>query len=572
MHIPDAYLSPLTDAAAVALMAPLWIRAARRTRAELTTRQAPLLGLGAAFAFAVQLFNVPSLGGTSAHALGATLLAILLGPWAALLAMSVTLAVQALLFGDGGCLALAVNAWTMAFLAPFVGYGVYRLVAGRGTAVNTRSLVAAGTGAYLGTTAAALGTALVLGLQPALFHDAAGQALYFPLGLRVTVPALLYSHLLIAGPADALLTVAALAFLAHSHPALLAPRLPAPPGLAVRLAGGLAVILALSPLGLLATAPAWGEWDIAALATRAGYLPREAARIGEGYLRAPMADYAIPGHLDGVAGYLLAAFVGAGFTALAARALVRRPRRIVVSHPRPTPPAGDLPAWLSAASEAPLVPARRASRWLTRLSRRIGALALATAVLALAALSRLAVGRLCLRVAAAMTLFGVPAALSLVLATPRPPAAALALLLLRLGAGASLGLVLAASTRWHEIVASLSRLRLTPTWAVAAALLAHRYLLSLLDTLADLVTARRSRELVAARAADLRRHAGSATVALLARSLHLADEVHAAMRSRGVVRDPATPPPPPWRWRDTLSLAAGALVLAACWWLGGALA
>src|SRR5579872_1010532 len=102
MHIPDAYLSPTTQAIALAAMAPVWFVAARRTRRELTTKQAPLLSMGAAFCFAVQMFNIPAVGGTTAHALGAALLAILVGPWAAVLGLTLTLAIQALLFGDGG--------------------------------------------------------------------------------------------------------------------------------------------------------------------------------------------------------------------------------------------------------------------------------------------------------------------------------------------------------------------------------------------------------------------------------------------------------------------------------------
>jgi len=95
MHIPDAYLSPATEVVLAAVMAPIGWLAIRNTRATLTSRQAPLLSIGAAFCFAVQMFNVPAPGGTSAHALGCVLLAILLGPWAALLAIGLCLTVQA---------------------------------------------------------------------------------------------------------------------------------------------------------------------------------------------------------------------------------------------------------------------------------------------------------------------------------------------------------------------------------------------------------------------------------------------------------------------------------------------
>jgi cobalamin biosynthesis protein CbiM len=106
MHIPDAYLSPATHAVTAGVMLPLWTLAVRRSANALSARQVPLLSLGAAFCFTIQMFNVPAVGGTTAHAVGATLLAILLGPWAALLAVTLTLAVQAIFFGDGGILAL----------------------------------------------------------------------------------------------------------------------------------------------------------------------------------------------------------------------------------------------------------------------------------------------------------------------------------------------------------------------------------------------------------------------------------------------------------------------------------
>src|SRR5450755_2304422 len=111
-------------------MAPVWFVAARRTRKELTSKQAPLLSMGAAFCFAVQMFNIPAVGGTTAHALGAALLAILVGPWAAVLGLTLTLVIQALLFGDGGILSLGANSFDMAFIASFVGYGIYRGLAG----------------------------------------------------------------------------------------------------------------------------------------------------------------------------------------------------------------------------------------------------------------------------------------------------------------------------------------------------------------------------------------------------------------------------------------------------------
>ena len=76
------------------------------------------------------MFNIPVPGGTTAHGVGATLIAIVLGPWAAVIGVSVALIIQALFFGDGGILAIFANCFNMAIVMPFVGYGLYRLLAG----------------------------------------------------------------------------------------------------------------------------------------------------------------------------------------------------------------------------------------------------------------------------------------------------------------------------------------------------------------------------------------------------------------------------------------------------------
>src|SRR5512137_1254541 len=127
MHIPDGYLGPATCAASFAAMAPVWALASHNVKKSLQARQVPLLGVAAAFCFVIMMFNIPIPGGTTGHAVGGVLAAILLGPWAACIAVSVTLVLQALLFGDGGITALGANCCTMAFVMPFTGYAVYRL-------------------------------------------------------------------------------------------------------------------------------------------------------------------------------------------------------------------------------------------------------------------------------------------------------------------------------------------------------------------------------------------------------------------------------------------------------------
>src|SRR3954454_17620487 len=170
MHIPDGYLSPQTCGALYAASAPVWVTAGRRVKKVVKSRYVPLVAIGAAYCFLVMMFNVPIPDGTTAHAVGGVLVAVLLGPWAAVVAVSVALAIQALFFGDGGVLAFGANAFNMAFVMPMVGYGVYWLLARNAPLTARRRPLAAGLGAYVGLNAAALCAAIEFGVQPTLFH------------------------------------------------------------------------------------------------------------------------------------------------------------------------------------------------------------------------------------------------------------------------------------------------------------------------------------------------------------------------------------------------------------------
>src|SRR4030042_4215533 len=143
MHIPDGYLGPQTYGLLYGAMVATWALAFRFVRRTLRQRQVPFLVLGAAFSFVVMMFNVPIPGGSTGHAVGGGIVAILLGPWAALIAISIALVIQALLFGDGGVTALAANCFNMAFVMPMTGYYVYRAVS-RGAAVGSRRRGVAG--------------------------------------------------------------------------------------------------------------------------------------------------------------------------------------------------------------------------------------------------------------------------------------------------------------------------------------------------------------------------------------------------------------------------------------------
>ncbi|HCC01394.1 MAG TPA: cobalamin biosynthesis protein CbiM, partial [Ruminococcaceae bacterium] len=101
MHIPDNYLSPQTCAVMAAAMVPVWTISIKKIKKEIPKEKLPLMGVAAAFSFISMMFNVPIPGGTTGHAVGGTLIALLLGPYAACISISVTLLLQALIFGDG---------------------------------------------------------------------------------------------------------------------------------------------------------------------------------------------------------------------------------------------------------------------------------------------------------------------------------------------------------------------------------------------------------------------------------------------------------------------------------------
>lgn len=276
MHIPDGYLSPSTCAALYAASAPFWFVATQRLKRLLTTRLVPLISILAAFSFVIMMFNLPLPGGTTGHATGAALAAIVLGPWGAILAVSIALILQALFFGDGGILAIGANCFNIAIVGSLVAYGLYRAVAGRAPLTSRRRVVAGALAGYVAINAAAFITAIEFGIQPELFRDADGTPLYSFYPLSVAIPAMMLGHLTFAGIAEAVVTGGVVAYLQRADPGLL--RLTAPNAAAAAtdaegatrtgsrrnrwapLLAGLALLALLSPLGLLASGTAWGEW------------------------------------------------------------------------------------------------------------------------------------------------------------------------------------------------------------------------------------------------------------------------------------------------------------------------
>lgn len=116
----------------------------------------PLIGLAAAFVFAAQMLNFPVAGGTSGHLIGGVLAAVLLGPSAAVVVLSSVLILQCLLFVDGGLTALGANIFSMALVAPVIGYGVYFVVRRAGGEGLRGRLLATGFAAWCSTVAASV--------------------------------------------------------------------------------------------------------------------------------------------------------------------------------------------------------------------------------------------------------------------------------------------------------------------------------------------------------------------------------------------------------------------------------
>lgn len=156
MHVPDGFIDgPTSLACGVAAAGGVTV-AVRKAAFDLDDQRVPLAGMVAAFVFAVQMLNFPVAAGTSGHLLGGALAAVLVGPWVAALCLTVVLAVQALVFADGGLSALGVNVLLMGFTSTFVGYGIYTVVR-RVVARSDRAVpMAAAVGAWFSVIAASV--------------------------------------------------------------------------------------------------------------------------------------------------------------------------------------------------------------------------------------------------------------------------------------------------------------------------------------------------------------------------------------------------------------------------------
>jgi cobalt/nickel transport system permease protein len=346
MHIPDGYLSPSTCTVGYAAAAPFWYFALRRVKNLLNTRLVPLIAVFSAFCFVIMMFNLPIPGGTTAHAIGVGIAAIVLGPWAAILAVSIALLIQAVFFGDGGITSYAFNCINMGIVGAWVAYGVYRLIAARAALTSRRRVVAAAIAGYLAINAGAFCAAVEFGVQPIFFHTASGAPLYAPYPLSVSIPAMMVAHLTLAGVAELVVSAGIVAWLQRANPALLrftaqgaAPDATSLGDLAARGAWRatrrlwliVGALMILAPLGLLAAASAWGEWGAGDFASSSGRATIASQSLHHAtptqappglkhlasFWTAPMPDYA-PAFMHSAAfGYILSAVVGGGLIILA---------------------------------------------------------------------------------------------------------------------------------------------------------------------------------------------------------------------------------------------------------------
>jgi cobalt/nickel transport system permease protein len=592
MHIPDGYLSPATCAALYTASAPFWYASLQRIKRALESEMVPLLSVFSAFSFIIMMFNLPLLGGTTGHAVGVGIAAIVLGPWASILAISMALAVQAVFFGDGGITAIGANCFNMAVIGSLSAYAVYRVIAGRAPLESPRRIVAAGIAGYVSINLAALAAAIELGIQPLLYRDSTGAPLYAPYPLHIAIPAMMAGHLTVAGLAEVIVSAGVVSYLQRSDPQLLRASAPTQPWHTTKPFWiALAILAVLTPLGLIAIGSGWGEWSPADFSNPPAGLQR-LARLWT----APLPRYA-PAFLKSAAlGYVLSALVGIGLIVMAAvliglfgRVLRRTPsfmERTLTSLVRASEYAANAEQMAEAGGALQRIDPRVKVVGLLGLvlvaaaSHALWVLgAMFAFTVGLAVLSRISLRKLSGWVwAPVLFLTGAIALPALVLTPGRVVLAwgaiaiheqgirSAAFLVSRAETAATLSALLVLTTPWPWVLKSL-RIFKVPLVLVAILGMTYRYIFVILQTALDMFESRRSRTVGDHHPAESRRLAASAAGVLLSKSFQLSGDVHLAMRSRGfrgeihLLQD-FRARAADWGW---MAGFAG-LALAALWW------
>jgi len=305
MHIPDGFLSTAVSIIFWVLSAAAVGLALQRVNKDLGERQVPLMGVLAAAIFAGQMLNFAVAGGTSGHLMGAAIATILLGPWAALLIMTCVVAIQALIFQDGGLLVLGANIFNMGVVGVTVSYFAYQTLR-RILGTQRWAVLAAGfAAAWLSIEL----TALVVALQLAISGSAP---------VNLAIPAMAGIHAVI-GIGEGLITMGSLAFLYATRRDLIETgSAPAPAGrlvwvVGLLLAGGIAV---LSPLA--SANPDGLEW----VAKQNGFL-----NLAQNPSYNLIPNYILPGVSNEALATILAGLIGALIVAGAAFGIAYLRRR-----------------------------------------------------------------------------------------------------------------------------------------------------------------------------------------------------------------------------------------------------
>ncbi|MGE5344161.1 MAG: energy-coupling factor ABC transporter permease [Candidatus Omnitrophota bacterium] len=201
MHIPDGFISPKVFVPAYGVAAWLWLQALKKIKQVLNEEVLPFLSVTTAFSFILMMVVVPLPGGTTVHAMGIGILAVLFGPHVAFLCISLVLLIQALFFGNGGITTLPINAIAIGYLGGWCIHLFSKIF-------KRYEKMTMFVGPFLAVMVAAGVVAVVLGIQPLIAHNAEGKPLFFPFGLNITLPAVLIPNAIV-GVAEGVLTVIA---------------------------------------------------------------------------------------------------------------------------------------------------------------------------------------------------------------------------------------------------------------------------------------------------------------------------------------------------------------------------
>lgn len=293
MHIPDGYLSPLTCAITYAISFRTIYYTFKKGLKEVDEKKIPLLGIGSAFSFVIMMFNIPIPGGTTGHAVGGTLISILLGPCLASISIALALLVQALLFGDGGITSYGANVLAMAIIMPFSGYLIYSLLV-KNSSSNKKKVFASFVSSYIAINLSAIFVAFLIGIQPIIAKDDKGIPLYSPFPLKISILSMASEHLLLFGFFEGFVTLLVISYVLKLDEKVI-PK--TSPDFSKRFIIIVLILAILSPVGLIIpnlvnSGSAWGEWGGEELKEIVGFVPKGLEKI-ENVWKAPIPDYSL---------------------------------------------------------------------------------------------------------------------------------------------------------------------------------------------------------------------------------------------------------------------------------------